>query len=815
MSQPTETIELFIDRVAVKFEEYWRESSLTSAIAELPPDTKPEVFEELFVMEFELRFKNGFNVVLNNYTAKYPQHAVLLSQVYESVMQKRTVGDYEYYEMLDEGGMGQVFRAEQKRLGKEVVLKRIKSSMLQKQQITERFEKEMKLCGQLRHKNIVHTDNALYVDGVHYIIQEFIKGKTVQAIIESRGAMPLGAACEILRQCAEGMKYAFEEKKIIHRDLKPSNLMLTYGGAAKIIDFGLGTFADSGTEDSSPKLTQYGTVLGTVDYAAPEQLNNPIDAVFQSDIYSLGCIFYFLLTGIPPRNSDSESRQRCFAARIRGELPELPKHIIRNELYAVQTDIIHFYKKCTDKEIKKRYDSYGEIIKRLKQYASEETLLKYLQNSDSSAEPSKHSSIRNKFLLRRSILGVSALTALAASGTVYLNRGQVKKQTNPQSPVPVSFSVPDLTKTVKQELQNTLETLSAKMSNALETRYNGDFNNAQIQYQEIISIGEQALKSLPKEENNAELKYLLSAAYEGLEDCTLFSPRAFQQYFDEFPKQNGNIKVDNYKQALSYSDGKEAKTRIECKLFLREGEYGHRQNPLSAENNGSILFRLSESVQRGAAELQSFLDSFRNITDLNKRCSSELLDVQLFALRKLLVDEDIPDKLTFILRYFEPLRNHLNSDLRKRPLLLPYYDLSIRAVKGIDVLYTAELIRDVRLLPQTETLAQKSEQPILQFYFPLDNGSGFVVLSRADFSSHSLFPLGWNRSDIFESFNAGKDLELPENLTAVLLPIKDNVDISWDDNICFPVSQQDECLTAQRCPYKLLRAIEKERGTLK
>ena len=126
------------------------------------------------------------------------------------------------------------------------------------------------------------------------LVMEFVEGTDLAELIKRRGPLPLGEACEYARQAALGLQHAFVDR-MVHRDIKPQNLMRTSRGQIKILDFGLARFASEAATQGG--MTAEGMVLGSADYVAPEQIEDPHAADIRADIYSLGCTLYFLLAG--------------------------------------------------------------------------------------------------------------------------------------------------------------------------------------------------------------------------------------------------------------------------------------------------------------------------------------------------------------------------------------------------------------------------------------------------------------------------------------------------------------------------------------
>jgi serine/threonine protein kinase/WD40 repeat protein len=204
---------------------------------------------------------------------------------------------YRVLALLGSGGMGAVYKAEHRLMERQVALKVMARSLLGSPAMIERFRREVKAAARLSHPNIVTAHDAEQAGDLHLLVMECVAGVDLSHLIAERGPLPIGEACNYVRQTAAGLQHAHEQG-MIHRDIKPHNLMLTPEGVVKILDFGL---ARLGGDASAPgSTTAQGIVLGTVDYMAPEQADDAHQADIRSDIYSLGCTLYHLLSGRPP-----------------------------------------------------------------------------------------------------------------------------------------------------------------------------------------------------------------------------------------------------------------------------------------------------------------------------------------------------------------------------------------------------------------------------------------------------------------------------------------------------------------------------------
>src|SRR6266496_2407025 len=220
-------------------------------------------------------------------------------------------GRYEILSPLGAGGMGEVYRARDTRLGRDLAIKILSSKLSPGKQDFERFEREACSASALNHPNIVTIFELGQVDTTYYIAMELVEGELLRDMLTG-GPIPLQKAIPIAAQTADGLAKA-HEAGVVHRDLKPENLMVSKDGFVKILDFGLAKLVEPRPSEGSElptaiaSATEPGTVMGTVGYMSPEQASGqPLD--FRSDQFSLGTILYEMATG-----------KRAFQARTGAE----------------------------------------------------------------------------------------------------------------------------------------------------------------------------------------------------------------------------------------------------------------------------------------------------------------------------------------------------------------------------------------------------------------------------------------------------------------------------------------------------------------
>ncbi len=203
---------------------------------------------------------------------------------------------FEITSRLGAGGMGAVFKATDLELARDVALKILHPSSCQDASLIARFRNEARACAQLNHDNIARVFYAGSQDGLYFIAYEFASGSTIRDLIIDRGRLSIEDTVNYAIQVTLALNH-IAAAGIVHRDIKPSNIMLTNSGRVKVVDLGL---ARRDTTDSIGDITVAGTTLGTFDYISPEQARDPRNADIRSDIYSLGCTMYHMLTGQPP-----------------------------------------------------------------------------------------------------------------------------------------------------------------------------------------------------------------------------------------------------------------------------------------------------------------------------------------------------------------------------------------------------------------------------------------------------------------------------------------------------------------------------------
>ncbi len=268
------------------------------------------------------------------------------------------LGPYEIVSLLGAGGMGEVFRARDPRLGRDVAIKILPGSFSNDPERLKRFEQEARAAGVLNHPNVTAVFDIGTHEGAPYVVQELLEGETLRARL-SGGALPVRKAIEQAVQIARGLAAA-HEKGIVHRDLKPENIFVTRDGRVKILDFGLAKLTQSetpgGQQTNLPTATagtEPGVVLGTLGYMSPEQVKGkPADQ--RSDIFSFGAILHEMLSGTRAFHRDSAAE--TMSAILREEPPDLSA---TNK--SIQPGLERIVRHCLEKNPEERFQSARDM----------------------------------------------------------------------------------------------------------------------------------------------------------------------------------------------------------------------------------------------------------------------------------------------------------------------------------------------------------------------------------------------------------------------------------------------------------------------
>lgn len=272
---------------------------------------------------------------------------------------RQRLSNYELGDRIGAGGMGTVFRATHVFLGRTVAIKFISPEVLSDPEAVLRFAHETRAIGALDHPNIVRATDAGCENGVHFLVTEYVEGEDLAQLVKRRGPLSVADACEVICQAATGLAHA-HERGLVHRDIKPSNLRIDRTGVVKLLDFGLARMTAGQT-----MLTNTGQIVGTLDFVAPEQLNDAHNVDGRADIYSLGCTLWFLLTGMPPFSGPAYSTP---VSKIKGHMADHPVSpaIQNGKLPSTVLKALH---RMMSKEPSERYASPSQVVAELAPYA--------------------------------------------------------------------------------------------------------------------------------------------------------------------------------------------------------------------------------------------------------------------------------------------------------------------------------------------------------------------------------------------------------------------------------------------------------------
>jgi len=276
------------------------------------------------------------------------------------------LGPYEIVSPLGAGGMGEVYRAKDTRLGRDVALKILPESFARDAERLRRFEQEARAVAALNHPNILAVFDIGEQNGSPFLVSELLEGETLRGVLD-RGAMPQRKTIEYGVQIAHGLAAA-HEKGIVHRDLKPENVFVTKDGRIKILDFGLAKLAQTvGSDDAtmtSPN-TAIGVVMGTASYMAPEQVRGDT-ADPRTDIFAFGAVLYEMLSGVRAFRRDTAAE--TMTAVLNADPPELS-----NTAHQVSPTLERIVRRCLEKSPEQRFQSARDLSFALSAFSGTET----------------------------------------------------------------------------------------------------------------------------------------------------------------------------------------------------------------------------------------------------------------------------------------------------------------------------------------------------------------------------------------------------------------------------------------------------------
>ncbi len=274
--------------------------------------------------------------------------------IYQGRTDELVLGHYVIVDKIGAGRMGFVYRARRRGLDGMFALKvlparRMKESTTARQ----RFHREIQLHVRLSHPNIVRIHDAGEHNGAPYLVMELVNGQDLNSLVRS-SPLSVGQTVDYILQVARGLAYAHGEG-VVHRDVKPANLLLDASGTVKILDLGLARLEDAEVESGNNRLTAQMQILGTPHFMAPEQAVDPRNADGRADVYSLGCTWFYLLTGRPPYPRDST----IDALMAHREEP-VPRLVVVRDDVPAELDAI--FQKMLAKRADERFASMAEVV---------------------------------------------------------------------------------------------------------------------------------------------------------------------------------------------------------------------------------------------------------------------------------------------------------------------------------------------------------------------------------------------------------------------------------------------------------------------
>jgi serine/threonine-protein kinase len=301
--------------------------------------------------------ENTLFLVLGAMTAIYGTHVI--NRFRTQAFEERCLNQYRLTKKLGAGGMGEVYLAEHQLLKRPCAIKLIRPSLSQNPRVLARFELEVRATARLSHWNTVEVyDYGRTEDGTFYYVMEYLPGLSLQELVDRHGPLPAGRVIYLLQQACEALHEA-HQAGLIHRDLKPPNIFAAYRGArydvAKLLDFGL---VKPTKDEGSPVLTREGSVTGSPLYMAPEQVMRTHEPDSRTDIYAMGGIAYFLLSGQPPFVSSDSMVVMVAHARD----PVVPPSHIRADIPA---DLERIVLQCLEKNPDRRFQDAGSLARAL------------------------------------------------------------------------------------------------------------------------------------------------------------------------------------------------------------------------------------------------------------------------------------------------------------------------------------------------------------------------------------------------------------------------------------------------------------------
>jgi Tol biopolymer transport system component len=348
------------------------------------------------------------------------------------------LGRYELIDSLGAGGMGEVYRARDTKLGREVAVKVVLEAFLADRERLARFEREAKALAALNHPNIATLHGMEEADGRHFLVMEMVDGLTLAELLARRGGLALERALSFAIQIADALEAA-HEKGVVHRDLKPANVKITPDDKVKVLDFGLaktGTDAGSGDSAMSPTIansptltamgTQAGMILGTASYMSPEQARG-MSGDHRSDVFSFGVVLYEMLTARQPFQGETVSDVLASVLAREPDLAALPKDL--------SPRLAELVTRCLEKHPRRRWQAMGDVRHELEVIGKNPRRLD--ADAEAVARTAEALAAPRSFWRRALPVALTAVVAVAATAVAF-----IATRPAPVLPDPIVVEIP-------------------------------------------------------------------------------------------------------------------------------------------------------------------------------------------------------------------------------------------------------------------------------------------------------------------------------------------------------------------------------------